>query len=92
MLKNQKPGTNTDNLRVDVSPKIGRTHRAATPEDTLERVRPHLCHMGITRVGRLTGLDRLGVPVAQTIRPLALSLPLSLGTARCPVAAEKRRR
>jgi len=34
---------------------------------------------GITRLGDLTGLDRIGLPVAQAVRPAALSEVTSLG-------------
>ena len=34
---------------------------------------------GVTRVGDLTGLDRIGLPVAQAVRPEALSEVTSLG-------------
>lgn len=39
-------------------------------------------YAGITRIADLTGLDRLGLPAAQTIRPSALSEVTSLGRGR----------
>ena len=35
--------------------------------------------LGITRVGNLTGLDRIGVPVVMSCRPLSRSVAVSLG-------------
>lgn len=35
--------------------------------------------MGITRIADITGLDRLGIPVVQAVRPLALSNAVSQG-------------
>src|SRR5258708_11290274 len=45
------------------------THRSEAPRDTLARVRPHAAAMGITRLGNITGLDRIGMPVAVAVRP-----------------------
>jgi ribosomal protein S12 methylthiotransferase accessory factor len=47
----------------------GGTHRACAPEETLERVLPHLETLGVTRIADLTGLDRVGIPVFAAIRP-----------------------
>ena len=58
--------------------KVG-THRTISPEQTLERVRPHLKRMGITRVANVTGLDRVGVPVVAAIRPNSRSVAVSQG-------------
>lgn len=55
------------------------THRAATPADTLKRVLPLLSDMGITRVANVTGLDRIGIPVYTTFRPLSRSISVSQG-------------
>jgi YcaO-like protein with predicted kinase domain len=54
-------------------------HRACSPTETLERVRPHLDSSGITRVANVTGLDRLGIPVVIVIRPNARSVSISAG-------------
>jgi ribosomal protein S12 methylthiotransferase accessory factor len=42
---------------------------------------------GITRVGAITGLDRLGIPVAQAVRPLSLSNAVSQGKGRSLIQA-----
>ncbi len=49
-------------------------HRACTPEQTLERMRPYFHTAGITRLAEITGLDRIGICVAQCIRPDAIVL------------------
>lgn len=55
------------------------THRLATPSETLTRVRPLAVRMGITRLGNITGLDRIGIPVAVAVRPNSRSVSVSQG-------------
>src|SRR5712672_2570267 len=55
------------------------THRMADPSETLARVRPHAARMGITRLGNITGLDRIGIPVAVAVRPNSRSVSVSQG-------------
>jgi YcaO-like protein with predicted kinase domain len=55
------------------------THRCVDPGETLERVTPHLAQMGITRIANITGLDRIGIPVALACRPNSRSLSVSQG-------------
>src|SRR5215469_7553321 len=55
------------------------THRLVAPSDTLARVRPHALRMGITRLGNVTGLDRIGIPVVVAIRPNSRSVSVSQG-------------
>ena len=55
------------------------THRVCTPQETLERVVKHMKIMGITRVSNITGLDRIGIPVAISTRPNSRSLSVSQG-------------
>jgi ribosomal protein S12 methylthiotransferase accessory factor YcaO len=45
------------------------THRTISPDDTLERIAPKARQIGITRLGNVTGLDRIGIPVTVAIRP-----------------------
>ena len=56
-----------------------RTKRLCAPSDTLDRIAPLLETVGITRIGDLTGLDRIGIPVAHCIRPNSRSLAVSQG-------------
>lgn len=51
----------------------------AAAEALLARLRPGLAAQGITRLADITGLDRLGVPVALAVRPLGRSLAVSQG-------------
>lgn len=55
------------------------THRTVEPAITLQRARPHLRAMGITRIANITGLDRIGLPVVTVCRPNARSLAVSQG-------------
>ena len=54
-------------------------HRVCAPEDTLDRITPHLERMGVTRLADITGLDRVGIPVVQAIRPMGRSLSVAQG-------------
>ena len=53
--------------------------RRVSPAQTLEILRPLLRRLGITRLGDITGLDNLGVPIACAIRPNSFSLSVNLG-------------
>jgi YcaO-like protein with predicted kinase domain len=55
------------------------THRLVTPAETLSRVRPLAARMGITRLGNITGLDRIGIPVAVAVRPNSRSVSVAQG-------------
>jgi ribosomal protein S12 methylthiotransferase accessory factor len=63
------------------APKAWRfgTERATDPAATVERLRPLLATMGITRVADVTGLDHVGIPVTMVVRPNARSLSVSQG-------------
>ena len=71
--------------KVDDSDSVGRkaycrgTHRTIAPSDTLDRVRPHMAEMGITRIANVTGLDRIGLPVVMVTRPNSRSIAVSQG-------------
>ena len=55
------------------------THRIVEPSETLARYRPLASSMGITRLGNITGLDRIGIPVVAAIRPNSRSVSVSQG-------------
>jgi ribosomal protein S12 methylthiotransferase accessory factor len=63
------------------TPKHGgaRSHRTAPPEETWHKIAPWLPRAGITRVANVTGLDHIGIPVWQAIRPNSRSLSVSQG-------------
>jgi YcaO-like protein with predicted kinase domain len=58
---------------------LGGTFRVCDPVETLTRIRPLFPALGITRVADVTGLDRIGIPVAMCVRPNARSLSVSQG-------------
>lgn len=55
------------------------THRTADPAETWAKIVPLLPDVGITRVADVTGLDGIGIPVCNAIRPNARSLSVSQG-------------
>jgi ribosomal protein S12 methylthiotransferase accessory factor len=55
------------------------THRTTAPDETLARVAPLARQIGITRVGNVTGLDHIGIPVAIAVRPNSRSFSVSQG-------------
>jgi YcaO-like protein with predicted kinase domain len=55
------------------------THRMISPDDTLARIAPKAPQIGITRLGNVTGLDRIGIPVTVAIRPNSRSVSVSQG-------------
>jgi ribosomal protein S12 methylthiotransferase accessory factor len=55
------------------------TNRIAAPSETLARFRRCAMRMGITRLGNVTGLDRIGIPVAIAVRPNSRSVSVSQG-------------
>jgi ribosomal protein S12 methylthiotransferase accessory factor len=61
--------------------------RLVPPEQTLERVRPHLARHGITRCMPVTRLDALGIPTFCAIRPNGLVLQVSNGKGISEVAS-----
>ena len=63
------------------------THRRQPPVATLAAIRPIAAHCGVTRLADVTGLDTIGIPVFQAIRPLARSLSVSQGKGVTRVAA-----
>ncbi|WP_414130840.1 YcaO-like family protein [Rhizobium jaguaris] len=53
--------------------------RACSAEETFRRIEPCLAAHGITRLGRLTGLDKIGIPVWQAVSPNAHSIVINNG-------------
>ncbi|PTD17904.1 hypothetical protein CV103_16280 [Sphingomonas fennica] len=62
-------------------------YRKAAPAEMLARLRPLAAAAGITRLADLTGLDRIGLPVFQAVRPMARSLAVSMGKGAHPAIA-----
>ncbi len=55
------------------------TRRSRTPQDTLDDFGRFMPQAGITRLANVTGLDFIGIPVVQAIRPNSRSLSVSQG-------------
>jgi ribosomal protein S12 methylthiotransferase accessory factor len=55
------------------------THRVCALQETFRRAQRWMPVMGITRIADVTGLDRIGIPVAMAYRPNARSLAVSPG-------------
>jgi len=67
---------------------VAGTHRLVTPEETMARFMPLGPRMGITRVGVLTGLDTLGIPVCFAARPNSRSIAVFQGKGLTLAAAK----
>lgn len=63
------------------------THRITDPGTTLARVLGCAAGIGLTRLGMVTGLDRIGIPVAVACRPNSRSLATFQGKGTSPDAA-----
>ncbi len=61
--------------------------RRISPAATFEAVQPFFRELGITRVGFLTGLDTVGIPVAFATRPNSYTLSVFQGKGVDPDAA-----
>ncbi len=57
---------------------FGCTHRAMSPEETINWVKDKLKAAGVTRVTEITHLDRIGIPVYSAIRPSAAEGAVSI--------------
>jgi ribosomal protein S12 methylthiotransferase accessory factor len=55
------------------------THRLCAPAETFNRISQHFATVGITRIADVTGLDMIGIPVCNAVRPNAKSLSVSQG-------------
>lgn len=55
------------------------TPRSGTPQESLERIRPILKRIGITRLANVTGLDRIGIPTVIAHRPTAVIQSVAFG-------------
>src|SRR5215213_1894280 len=64
--------------KADRPPKLT-SHRICTAQQTHDRIEPLLTAAGITRIGDVTGLDRLGIPVVTVVRPNSRFLSVSQG-------------
>ncbi|MEJ3653468.1 YcaO-like family protein [Actinomycetes bacterium KLBMP 9759] len=56
---------------MQLRPRVPKRHgnRECGPNETFDRMAPHLARVGITRLADVTGLDRIGIPVFNAIIP-----------------------
>lgn len=64
------------------------SQRARPPIETLEQILPIKHQFGITRLANVTGLDRIGLPVALATRPNSRSVAVSQGKGTSLAAAK----
>lgn len=64
------------------------TPRSVPPSVTVRRIYPLLAQAGITRLADVTGLDWVGIPVYQAIRPNSRNLSVSQGKGLTRVQAK----
>lgn len=69
----------TDHTPEQAKGWLAGTHRACDPRDTFERFAPLCPRLGITRIANITGLDVIGIPVYQCVRPNSRTLSVSQG-------------
>lgn len=55
------------------------TQRVTSLDKTWEKIRPYFKSIGLTRIGNITGLDWLGIPVTISYRPNSASVVTSSG-------------
>jgi len=63
-------------------------HRSRSAEETLTRLKAQKHRFGITRMAVVTGLDRVGIPVAMATRPNSRSVAVSQGKGSTLAAAK----
>jgi ribosomal protein S12 methylthiotransferase accessory factor len=69
-------------------PSLRNGSRVVPPERTWSRIKSILPEFGITRVGDITGLDRIGIPVWIAVRPNARTLSVSQGKGPDDISAK----
>jgi YcaO-like protein with predicted kinase domain len=66
---------------------VGTAWRSMSADETLDRIQPFHDVIGLTRVADVTGLDRIGIPVWQAIRPNGRGLSVAQGKGLTPALA-----
>jgi YcaO-like protein with predicted kinase domain len=64
---------------METMPLAAYSDRVCSPQETLARVMPLFDRYGVTRLARITGLDCIGIPVWNAIRPNARSIAIHQG-------------
>lgn len=62
-----------------MSQTVSYSDRICSPQETWSRIEALLPRFGITRLSRLTGLDRIGIPVWNAVTPNARSIVINQG-------------
>ena len=62
-----------------VAGPLSYSDRACPPEETFRRIEAFLPALGVSRLARLTGLDRIGIPVWSAVSPNARSIVINQG-------------
>lgn len=73
--------------RSETLPQLTAGTCAASQIAAVDRAAALAPAFGITRIGTLTGLDRLGIPVAIAVRPLSCSASVAMGKGETEAAA-----
>lgn len=60
------------------------THRSKTPDETLSNLEDISRKIGVTRTSNITHLDRVGIPVFTSVRPLAMDGAVSVYAGKGP--------
>ena len=63
----------------DHTQEKGETGRLLSSSEFIKSMKPCLKRLGITRIGNITGLDRLDVPVTIAVRPNAKTISINSG-------------
>lgn len=61
------------------APLVSYSDRTCTPNETLARISSSLSTYGITRLARLTDLDRIGIPVWNAVAPNSRTIVINQG-------------
>ncbi|KEA07772.1 hypothetical protein A6U85_31705 [Agrobacterium sp. 13-626] len=64
---------------ISYAPLTSYSDRSCSPNETMARIMPSLTKHGITRLARLTDLDRIGIPVWNAITPNSRSIVINQG-------------
>jgi ribosomal protein S12 methylthiotransferase accessory factor len=65
-------------------PACATANRSVPPAETLARFLGPWRAMGVTRIGNVTGLDDIGIPIFIAVRPLSRSVTVAMGKGLTP--------
>lgn len=79
---------NVHTIRMTNAPREDLSKGHDDAEVVLARLLPTLPQFGVSRLANITGLDRVGLPVWQAIRPNSRALSVAQGKGESPAAAK----